>query len=414
MKHRKTYSSRSILFVCFLTFIIFAIIIYCFIKNIKVFNYIKVIEDEKNINEIDNEDSLSFDYLIDFDDCLLNSKLENYIKNGYEVSINNINKNLIYGDIHDTTQNGDLFETKNIFVYDIEKDILDIMNFDQGYRLLNYYILNDNIYASRIVEDKIGYKWSILKFNKNLSNEIVLLEGTILDPISTPVFYYSNSNDNLYVISLDEHILLENEIITKRTQDLSIYMIDDGMLSTIKKYNGDYLNKNGTMICSIYDIQIFENDLLLCTTDYKQNQEIKSINLENYDEKVLYSINLNDNWIMTSFQRDKNGIYIGKISMSDSQRGTTSYYSFEDKKTNEIDSEVFYGRTPIVFGNMIFHNLEKWTIYNISNNKFYNVKITGKYSKEYFYPTFYIVGDNKILIKGSNNKFYIGNFIINK
>ena len=57
---------------------------------------------------------------------------------------------------------------------------------------------------------------------------------------------------------------------------------------------------------------------------------------------------------------------------------------------------------------MLFHHLEKWSIYNVNDNKFYNVQIYGKDKDTYIYPTFYVLNENTILLKGTNNHFYNG------
>lgn len=162
------------------------------------------------------------------------------------------------------------------------------------------------------------------------------------------------------------------------------------------------------MLCSIYDIQIYKNDMLICTTDYITKQDIISINLTTKEEKTIFSINLKDNWIITSFQRNNNGLYIGNINMENSQVGKTIYYDFNTKKIQETSSNVLYGRTPFINDNMLFHNLEKWSIYNSTKNQFYNIEVIGEYKDEYIYPTFYILNNNKILVKGAKNQFYIG------
>ena len=166
------------------------------------------------------------------------------------------------------------------------------------------------------------------------------------------------------------------------------------------------------MLCSIFEVQLYENDMLLCTTDFISKQNIISIDLTTYEEKVIYTNNFltsfKDDWIINCFQRNDNGLYIGNISTKNNQVGKTIYYDFNKKELQETKSDVLYGRTPFINDNMLFHDLGKWGIYKPSENKFYNVEIVGEYKDEYIYPNFNVLNNNTILVGGENNKYYIG------
>ena len=393
-------NSRNRFLICFLIFIILLlVVIVFFLKN-----------EEFNDDIIDNGIDSSEGYSITFEDSKLNDLLSEYIKSNYEVSINNVNSNYIYGDIHDTSSNGDLFTTKYIFSYNYKTDEFKIYNFDYDYRILNYYILDDVIYASLVMDSfsNNSYNWSIVMFNNELTNGIVLKEGVIVDPISAPVFYYSFVNNSLYAVAIDEKINFSFGIIEERVQNLDIYKIENNDIIMVKEYVGDYINKTGVMLCSIFDIQMYDDELLMCTTDYVSSQKIISINLETGKEEDVFVNELSNGWIITSFRRNDEGIYIGNINNSDSNVGKTSFYNFDNNQLQEVKSSVLYGRTPFILNNMLFHSMENWSVYNILDNSFYEVDIRGKYSDVYLYPMFYVLDNNTILVKGLNNYFYVG------
>lgn len=366
---------------------------------------------EDNIYDSSNDSNKNVSNSITLENSKLNEKLKKYLYNTYEVSINKINNNYIFGDVHDTSKNNDLFVTKYIFKYNFINDDFKIYEFNSDYRILNYFIINDTIYAALIFknpEDNISYKWSIVKFENNLKNGEILKEGTILEPISTPVFHFSNSNNTLYVVAVNDTFTSENDIITSRKQDLNIYKIENSSITTLKSYAGDHMNQKGTMLCSIFEVQIYDDQLLICTTDFINTQDIRTINLNTKEENKIFTNNLHDGWIITSFQRNEQGIYVGKINSSNSQAGKTIFLNFETNKIQETDSSALYGRTPFISNKMLFHHLEKWSIYNVNDNKFYNVQIYGKDKDTYIYPTFYVLNENTILLKGTNNHFYNG------
>lgn len=371
----------------------------------------KTNNSETNNDKIQIENKQNTSYSITLSNSKLNNKLKKYLKDNYEVSINKINENFIYGDIHDTSSNNDLFVTKNIFKYNFKNDQFEIYDFNYNYRILNYYILNETIYASLIFKnpsDNISYNWSIIKFDKTLKDGNILKEGIIIDPVSAPVFHYSNENKKLYAVAINDSFKSENDIIIERKQTLNVYQIENETITTIKEYNGDVLQQTGTMLCSIFDVQIFNNEILLCTTDYISSQDIISINLNTKNETNIFSNNLKDNWIITSFQRNDDGIYIGNINTNNSQSGKTIYYDFKIKNIQETNSSVLYGRTPFLNGKMLFHSLEKWSLYDPEKNKFFDIQITGDYKDSYLYPTFYVLNEKTILTKSNNNQFYIG------
>lgn len=406
MKNLK-FKSKNIFLICFLTLFVIVLLTSIVINN----NKNETNNSKTNVDKMPIENTEKTSYSITLSDSKLNNKLKKYLKDNYEVSINKINGNLIYGDIHDTSSNNNLFVTKNIFKYNFESNEFEIYDFNYKYRILNYYILNETIYAALIFKnpiDNISYNWSIIKFDKTLKDGKILKEGIIIDPISTPVFHYSNETEKLYAVAINESFKSENDIITERKQTLNIYQIEDETITSIKEYSGDVLQKTGTMLCSIFEVQIFKNEMLLCTTDYINSQDIISINLNTNNEINVFSNNLKDNWLITSFQRNDEGMYIGNISSNNSQSGKTIYYDFKTKKTQETSSGELYGRTPFLNGKMLFHNLEKWSFYDPEKNKFFDIEITGDYKDSYLYPTFYVLNEKTILTKSNNNQFYIG------
>ena len=252
---------------------------------------------EDNIYDSSNDSNKNVSNSITLENSKLNEKLKKYLYNTYEVSINKINNNYIFGDVHDTSKNNDLFVTKYIFKYNFINDDFKIYEFNSNYRILNYFIINDTIYAALIFknpEDNISYKWSIVKFENNLKNGEILKEGTILEPISTPVFHFSNSNNTLYVVAVNDTFTSENDIITSRKQDLNIYKIENSSITTLKSYVGDHMNQKGTMLCSIFEVQIYDDQLLICTTDFINTQDIRTINLNTKEENKIFTNNLHD------------------------------------------------------------------------------------------------------------------------
>lgn len=407
----KNFKSRSMFKIYFLIFIIVMIIIFISC-NINLKN--KNLED-KNI-DYDLLNNNSKRYYLNLQETVLNEKLNKYLKNDYEVSIGSVDDRVIIGDIHDTSYGEELFVTKKLFTYNIYNDELKIYDFDYNYRILNYYILDNFIYATLIFknsEDEISYEWNIIRFNKNFTDVKVLEIGNIIDPVSAPVYRYNKTNKMLYVIAIDEKFEIIENNITDRNQNLKIYEIKNNELQLIKQEVGNYSNKVGNMLCSIFDIQLFNNNLLYCITDYQNTQQIITLDLSSRQEETLYVNKLTDNWIINSFQRDKNGMYMGMINTINNQTGKTTYYDFTNDVMSEVYSEILYNRNPVILDGILFHNYEKWKLYSFKDNKFYDVEIDKKYINEYFYPTFYIIEDNKILVKGSNNKFYVGSINAN-
>lgn len=381
---------RNIFLICFLIIIL---VTYMYITN------------KNNLNSSSYQQ-----YYIEFKDFELNKKLEKYLNNGYEVTINKINGDYLYGDIHDTTNGEELFVTKNIFSYNYRTKEFEIYNFNYNYRILNYFILNDAIYASLIFKDpsdSIGYKWSIIKYSKDFKNVSILESGKILEPVNAPNFYYNDVNNTLYSITITEDIIQNNDEITERLQKLTLYQIDNNNIISLKTQTGDYINKTGLMLCSIFNVQIYNDSLLFCLTDYQKVQYIKSINLEDLQEEILFTNNLDNNWIINNFEQNNNNLYIGMFDIKDNQIGKTVYYNLSTDDSVETSSDVFYGLNSFVNDKMLFHNLEKWKIYVTSDNRFYPVSIIGKYKNNYLYPAFYIINNN-ILVRGNDNIFYIG------
>ena len=101
-------------------------------------------------------------YSISLEKINLYDKLKGYYDDSSDISAYKINGNYIYGNIINHYKNGDLFTTKSIFSYDYVNDTVEIYEFNYDYRILYYYIYNDEI-------DKVDN----ISFKLWLSNSLV-------------------------------------------------------------------------------------------------------------------------------------------------------------------------------------------------------------------------------------------------
>lgn len=349
-------------------------------------------------------------YSISLEKINLYDKLKGYYDDSGDVSADKINGNYIYGDTINSFKNGDLFATRSIFSYDYVNDTVEIYEFNYDYRILYYYIYNDNIYASLILRDTgiysgYYYKWAIIKFDKTFKNAEVLKEGKTTNMFYVPVFYYSSKKNVLYAVAIDD-ISTSDENVELLTRNLAIYKIDNNGITAVKEYTGNYKNKEGKMLCNIFDIQLYNDKLFYCTTDYNTIQEIRELDLSNYTDTVLRSYNLDDGWIISSFQRNNIGIFVGFASTVKSYAGKTTFYNFKTKELQEIDSEPIYNREPMLSNYVLFQSNSGWKAYNTIDNKFYDIKIDN-YEDDYLYAIYRVLDNDKILIQGKKN-IYIG------
>ena len=348
-------------------------------------------------------------YSISLEKINLYDKLKGYYDDASDVSIYKINGNYIYGDTINSFKNGDLFVTRSIFSYDYVSDTIEIYKFNYDYRILNYYIYNDNIYASLILRGTgiysgYYYKWAIIKFDKTFKNAEILKEGKTSNIFYAPVFYYSSKQNVLYAVAIDD-IPTSDENVELLNRNLAIYKIDND-IEAIKEYTGNYKNKEGRMLCNIFDIQLYNDKLLYCTTDYNTIQEIRELDLSNYTDTVLRSYNLDNGWIISSFQRNDIGMFVSFANADKNYVGKTTFYNFETKELQEIDSEPIYNREPMLSNYVLFQSNFGWKAYNTIDNKFHDIKIDN-YEDDYLYAIYRVLDNDRILIKGKKN-IYIG------
>lgn len=346
------------------------------------------------------------DYKITFNISNISGHLKKYLQSDYSVTISkNVNNNVIQGDIHDSSVGGDLFVTKYLFTYDMVNDIFKIYKYPKENRIFNYYITDNYIYASiiyKIEPQEIAYNYSIIKFNKDFSEQKIILQGMVNSPFDVPNFYYDKKTDKLVVVSITEE-RIDNDII----QNTNLSVLTDDKLLNLISFKGNYNQQSGDMLCDMFNVQVFEGELLYCLTDFRDTQEIRAYDLLTDEEDTIYKNNLNEQWIINAFSKNKNGIYIEKYEKN-SNSGKIGYLNIDSNKYQEIESEILYGRTPFVMNNMIFYYLEKWKIYEISSNKLKNVLVFNQDEIGYLYPTFIVIDSNKILIEGEDNNFYTG------
>lgn len=328
---------------------------------------------------------------IDFQiDNKLTTSVKKNLEKNHGVDLRYFENNTIYGSIYDYSINTTVFETKSIFTYNIKSEQFINYDYDMNNRIMDFKILNDNIFYIQIEEKDKKFYWKFIVSNKNFSDKKTLKYGIVENPFSYPRILY---DDNTFVlVSIND---IDDEI-----QEYSIDLITtNNILINIKNEEGYKNKKIGNLLYNISNVSLSNKNVLYTEVAENKVQYLSEINVDTKENKVLLK-NDKNMYIIYNFKKMKKGLY---IQLALKEEDNKSYFIYI--KNNEIEQKI-KGNIK-TFDNvykdyLIFHNKgNKFEIFSEEklNFKCYNV------DKEDIYPYYMIIND-KILIQDFSNNFY--------
>ena len=394
-------------------FIIIIIILIIVVGLLYLYNQNKS-EKKVDTNTL-GEEVIDVDYTITFEKYPLTDLLGSIVNDSDSITINHYIDGVLQVEIHDTMTESDLLQTKALFTYDTKNHDFKIYNYPHNKRIFHHYIADDYIYAVIIDYNtesinNTGIKWDLVRYDKNFNNSIIIKTGYLDNPFSAPVLLYSSNMDKILLVAYDQNNVVKNGKIVTEERLFNIYeVIDDKLISLVSGY-GNNVNKTGVMLCNLFDLQVYEDEILYCTTDFSSIQEIKSYNLKTSKERVLYTNYFDDSlkgYYINSFQTGDKGLYIGFVKQGEYTKGKTAYINYKNNKYQEVESKALYGRTPFVLDNMLFH-YSSWQMYIPSQNKFVLPKIEWIGKQEKLSSYFLVLNNDTILALDYRYGFYLG------
>ncbi len=247
-------------------------------------------------------------YSINFTKSNLGTKLEAYIKDSsYEADILKADGNkTIYGVINDTLENGNLFLTKGLFLYDIESEELKYYEFNEYSRVIDFIIFDNKIYQVILENDTedSSIKWKIQVQELNNSISWIVKEGTLIDVFKYPRLFFED--DNLYITTLTN---FEKNSEGYAKEKYSLSKIENNVLKELISYEGSLIKEEGILAYNIMNVKI-ENSIFYHTiVDENSIQRLMAYNIKNKENKEIKS-NDSKNLILYSYIPIKNSMYI--------------------------------------------------------------------------------------------------------
>ena len=297
----------------------------------------------------------------------------------------------VYGIVYDDSLNDILYKTISLFTYDIKNNDLKFIDTVSNERIVNYRIINQDVYYLKICSIDKGYKWELVKQNLIENKSNILDSGTISSPISYPNMFLFKDDIILAIISdLSEY---QKFYIKKYKDNNSIILYET---------RGHKTKKDGQLAFNLDNNKLIDKHIYYTIIDENNEQILYDYDLETntYNQKFVnkeadyylqdYYFFDDNSYILLA---DRNDFSKSKMIINDITIYDTGINTFV-KKLNDTS--------------LIFHNTgDVWQILDFETKKLNEVNIVDFQT----FPNYYIIDNNVILVQDLyNNDAYIVNF----
>lgn len=336
--------------------------------------------------------------LLVFNKIKLSSISKKYTENGkYDIELlKSPNKNIVYGNIYDSSKNGNLFLTKGLFRYNLNNNDFNYYPIkEDDVRVIDFEIHNDILYKVVLLNTESGnfYEWKVIAQNLKNNSEILLKNGVIIDIFKYPrLFLY---NDSIYLSAINN---VFSEADNFKKEEFSFYVLENMQLNILFNYNGHLDKDEGILIYNMGNSKVYDNKFYYTMVDQNHVQHLESFDLNSYKKTRLKS-NSKEDYIIYNYVPINGDLYIQYVNKNEQQKSKIEY------KEKSLITNINTFECKINSSNILFHNIgNKWLLYDVINNKLNELSS----SDINMYPKYIVIDDNKILTQDFENNFYIG------
>lgn len=325
----------------------------------------------------------------------LSSIILDYTQNGkYDVELlKKAQRNVLYGTIIDTGENGNLFLTKGLFTFNIVNNDFKYYENENNERIIDFLIVDDLIYKVILQNSENCYKWKLVIYNKDTKQNLELISGLINDIFNYPLLFFEGKD--IYLIAL-------NNFSEFTMEKCTFYKVTDKNIEELFSFSGSLIDNTGTQLYNKSNIKLFENSLYYTIVDENNIQYLKKYNLAQNKESTIIENKPND-YILYSYIPSKTGIYI-QYANKNNQSANIKYKTMNIIK--ELKTELNFFENLINDNNILIHNVgNEWKIYNIEKNKIIELEANININ---MYPKYLYLENNKIITQDFEDNFYIG------
>lgn len=323
-------------------------------------------------------------------DNKLTTSLKKNLEENYGVDLRYFENNIIYGIIYDHSINTTVFETRSIFTYDIKFEQFINYDYDMNNRIMDFKILNNNIFYIQIEEKDKKFYWEFIMSNKSFGDKKTLKYGVVENPFSYPRILHDNNI--LILVSIND---IDDEI-----QEYNIDLIlPNNDLVNIKNEKGYKNKKIGNLLYNIANVSLSDRNVLYTEVDENKVQYLSEINVDTQENRVLLK-NDKNMYIIYNFKKMKKGLYV-QLALKGEDDKAYFIYIKDDEIIKRIKGD-FKTFDNIYKNCLIFHNKgNKFEIFSEETLSFKGYNI----NKEDIFP-YYMITNDKILIQDFSNNFY--------
>lgn len=345
-------------------------------------------------------------YEINLSEIAFNKYVSNYPNGQYSIDRSYLHGNIYYGEILDVTKNGNLLLTKSLFSYNLVNEEFKIYEFNLNKRIWQYFIKDNYIYYIILTGSEESYfTWELFRSDINFNNPISIKKGNTINPLYA-AWFVRGSNDELLFISINNNLVMnEMSFYQVKDKEFNIYEVEGLELKVLKNGTGNACTREGLFLCDMFNYYLDNNKLVYCQiTDYKK-QEIISLDIKSLKEEILY-LNNTDKLNINNFILFNDGIYVNMNTPTNATaKETIKFLNFETAVERDLNNSLSIQTQGKVLENKVLAKTSTgWTMFDMNEN----IQFDVYFPDIYVYPFFTVIGDNKIILKSENQKYYIG------
>lgn len=304
---------------------------------------------------------------------------------------------LIRADNHNFYGEIGIFETGALFQYNIDNNKLILYRYNGKNKIIDFIITSKYIYFIQLSLKDDGIKWQLNRTDLKFNDVYTYKEGYVKNPSEYPKLLADDNN--IAVVSLSE----KDDI-----RSYSIDLIKGKTLENIIAGNGHVTENKGSFLYNISSIYMDKEGIYYTLIDKENVQKLYKFDINKKQSELIYTNKDYENTIINSYKKIKND-YL--IQLSSKMHFDKAYYILiSNNNFIKLNDHNFRTSDTLIGDNILFHNSkDKFEIYDSKKRRFIKLKTN---LKKGFYPNYLIVG-NKIVIKDSNDNFYIANLLKN-
>ncbi len=335
----------------------------------------------------------------------IQQELEKY--GNYSSSVLRFQNNLIYGNYLSKELMNIVMLTKGVWIYDVISKDFDYYEYPDGYRIRDFYVLNDYIYYIKLELDFESdlYMWEFIKSDLNFENKINIESGCVKSPVDFPKLEVDDVTGKVYVYFVSDDIRYNDDILVSNVGEFKICVLENDELIPLITNKYDYTNDTGVYLFNTANtFKVYNNELIYYEIINNNIGTVKVLDLLTDKTKIIYDdINVND-WNVSELFIGNDLYYLTLLSKDDKNNGKIISVLKDGSVINIVNSKGSKKSSILSNDYFVIASHNTFAIFSARDGS-YKYKL-GLDTNDYMENTL-SDGDNTVIFKDRDGDYYV-------